>query len=552
MTETATEAGERMTRRLAIVLDLRLEGPAHFGGGEGDGTDAAVLVDATGVPFIPGSTLAGVLRSHLRWRLLPSGANPDEQKFVEDEVLARLFGRLVWRDKAGPSVGPGRAKEPEDEWAGSALTVEDAYPLGIDPTGAADGARPELELRDSVAIDAKTRTAREQAKFDHEVIVGGTTFRARLLLETRAEQAEFGPLQRAALNLLLDALEQGEVRLGARARSGFGGVKASGCVVRELDLQAWLNDADLDLVPAAGVQERAGLTPPGQPAPSEEQQRRIEQLLRPLYDLATLTVAFRLRGPLLIRSALDAKAPDAKVPDAKAPDAKAPDAVHLRSGGEPVVSGPTLRGVLRGAAQRVALTLSDRQRERNPSVAAGLAGRLVDDLFGPELKGMAEGKVKPRAGLIAVDEAVLQASLDYEQVRIRIDRFTGGVLGGFLFSERPAYPRDDEQPNFTLRLRVREWKAEHLGLVLQVIKDLWLGTLALGGGANVGRGTLEGRWARLELVSRGSEPDVLEWEAAADEQEAAAGHVRFTRGSVERFKKFEQALIERLGGERGE
>ena len=55
-----------MRTRVEITGTLRAEAPIHVGGGDrGALVDAPVLIDGAGRPLIPGTSLAGVLRSAL-------------------------------------------------------------------------------------------------------------------------------------------------------------------------------------------------------------------------------------------------------------------------------------------------------------------------------------------------------------------------------------------------------------------------------------------------------------------------------------------------------
>ena len=79
------------------------------------------------------------------------------------------------------------------------------------------------------------------------------------------------------------------------------------------------------------------------------------------------------------------------------------------------------------------------------------------------------------------------------------DRFTGGVID--LFGEKALWQSDSE-PVLTLRYTVwppqkGEARPGDLGLALLLLKDLWLGDVALGGDQSIGRGRLQGCAALL-------------------------------------------------------
>ncbi len=71
--------------------------------------------------------------------------------------------------------------------------------------------------------------------------------------------------------------------------------------------------------------------------------------------------------------------------------------------------------------------------------------------------------------------------------RIRLDRFTQGVVKGALFDEEPDY-----YGKARTRFELWEPKPGETGLLLLLLKDLLSGDLYVGGAAAVGRGAVKG------------------------------------------------------------
>jgi hypothetical protein len=92
---------------------------------------------------------------------------------------------------------------------------------------------------------------------------------------------------------------------------------------------------------------------------------------------------------------------------------------------------------------------------------------------------------------------------EYEHIqsRIRIDRFTGGVYPGALFDEQPILGQKTSQPHLELIFEIRKPENAFIGLLLQLLKDLWTEDLPLGGEAGIGRGRLTGLSANLQFIS---------------------------------------------------
>ena len=71
--------------------------------------------------------------------------------------------------------------------------------------------------------------------------------------------------------------------------------------------------------------------------------------------------------------------------------------------------------------------------------------------------------------------------------RNKVDRFTGGVAQGALFSESIS-----NQGVVDLAMEIKGYKNYEVGLVLLAVCELWYGLQPIGGTTSVGRGILEG------------------------------------------------------------
>ncbi len=162
--------------------------------------------------------------------------------------------------------------------------------------------------------------------------------------------------------------------------------------------------------------------------------------------------------------------------------------IHLRSrqanGGEPepILSGTSLGGALRARALKIANTLGPAK-----------AQSLVEEMFGKTDKA---SKVRVR------EDIVQNATTNFVQNRVSIDRFTGGARDTALFNEQPAFGGDDTL--VTLDVRLSGPEDYEIGLLLLLLKDLWTGDLPLGGESSVGRGRLKGKSAILTYRNGGS------------------------------------------------
>lgn len=290
-------------------------------------------------------------------------------------------------------------------------------------------AAAEQQTRPRVRIDPPTGAAADGGKFDVAHISAGSLLRFSLTW--------LGPRDRTdellTVEAMLAALNAGDIRLGAQKTTGFGRVSLS---VRkrvfdmadEKDRQAWLaNDM-------SGAGELA------LPA-------------APRKNTVTFTLSGRA-GNLLVKAA----APVSEDGRSYTP--------NISENGVCILPGSSIKGTVRGRAAAIAR-------------AAGLPEQTVEGLFGRGAKGSDNGL----AGHVIFQDVLLKSAVVGMQPRIRIDRFTGGVIRKGLFWEKPV------SGGVELCITAPE---EPVGcaLLLYALRDLGLGLYSLGGGSNIGHGYL--------------------------------------------------------------
>lgn len=454
-----------------------LKTAAHFGGGQGDGADLVLGRGADGSLLIPGSSLAGASRSYLAHYFIGSTAFGYLSALPFDEVALHKqeslnssgFDLTVLTTLFGAVGSDGEQ---------SALRFKDAYAINDEV---------KIEIRDGVAIDSRTGQVRHDltrekdkgdagSKYDLEVIPTQTTFKFEFELVLRVGD-DYTALK-SALNILLRAFEQGEIRLGAKTRRGLGCGTVKDWQILELDFS---NPAD--------VLNWLYRTKSTTSLEAFEQSRKL-----PIYKnqqvYFNLEADFALVSSVLVRSyrpSLYSQSKDV-------------DAIHLESGGRAILPGTSLAGVIRHRAERIAYTLTD-----DPKKAKG----LVEQLFGWVDRNT---KVQ-QASRLRIEEAYLNEELVSTaiQTRLSVDRFTGGAREGFLFEEEPLWATNSEQaiiqtPIWSLQCRLwlgilDQIEQAQIGLLLLVLKDMWTGDLTVGGQAGIGRGVMRGLKAELSLVN---------------------------------------------------
>ena len=488
MTNTTTTKPDAVVRRLYARGTWKLKSVAHFGSGEVGIADMSLLRDESNAPFIPATSIAGAARNFLARQRLPWHSHKDGIK-KEPKALKRLFG------------GAETANTVEDSDPMSALIIADAACIS-------DEVNP--SIRDGVRIDAKSGTAAEGAKFDVEVVERGTEF--ELNLECIIRHGDDNPELTRSFLALLYAFKQGDIRLGARTRRGYGRGKVESWEIRDLQMDnpehvmAWLRDDVWSQPPASKLSPSA--------LPSDQ---------RSYFRIAA---DFELRTSLLIRSS------------SGEPDD--PDMVHLHSNERPVVPGTSFAGAFRHRAALIANVLGWCKKDEDKDRVCEMFGPVHEQKRGKSQQGNEEVVPEENQGVDGEEETqqkdlwasrvwieeklVKNVETDQWQDRIAIDRFTGGVVDGALFNEKPVYPlRPDDyvaeksRTHIQLRLTLEEPDDAEIGLLLLTLRDFWHGHAALGGETSNGRGTLKGVNAKLRLkcpISSNAGP----WKFSHDER----------------------------------
>lgn len=243
---------ERFESRYELQAGVVTAAGLHIGvGGSLDvvSSDNPVARDARGLPFIPGSSFKGALRSAAE--ALLRGMSPGErrepwacdpldeaQRCVTaadvrdqaDETVTRLVTHGV--DEGGRACTACRLFG--SPWLSSRVRVQDLY--------LAEGERwpGRIELRDGVAIDRDTETVSGGRKYDYEVVPLETVFDLRLRVDN-TRRAELG-----ILFLGLREFETGGAHLGGHVSRGLGAVRLADPAIEVIEgadgLRAYLRN----------------------------------------------------------------------------------------------------------------------------------------------------------------------------------------------------------------------------------------------------------------------------------------------------------------------
>lgn len=512
-------------RQITVQVETRTG--LHVGSGYGDAvTDAFVRQDGEGRVVIPGTGLAGALRT-LATRLAPRLDLPSERATCkallprkEQEknkpcecVVCQLFGDVNPIDFRDPK------EQVEIKARAGRLWVYDAYPLEGVSTW----------IRDGVGIERAAGVAHRQGciKYDLEVLPPGTQFEVVLELEATHDPAERA-VQECLLAAVLAEWAAGRGVIGGRSSRGLGALQLRG--------EAPILFRSVDLSQAEGLWTYLSLDDPWTQAQEDPAwyQRRLNEVqaaggLAPegtIKSWVRLTAKAKATGPFLVNDPVSAA--DSSY-----------DHAPLLAGGDrekPLLAGSSIKGVLRSQAERIARTLAthwaweaekgDRGAQtdhflRHCPACSPVMGDKDDPLTscdtllrgeqldepGPVLRSVDEAQDEHlclacrlfgstrRGGRLRVEDAPLLGKPDYKpQDFLAIDRFTGGGADQFKFDALVLW-----RPTFDVSIWLENPTPWELGWLLLVLRDVQDGWVTFGFGAAKGFGQLKAEQWQVEI-----------------------------------------------------
>lgn len=473
--ETQSPRGIRFS--VARVV-LQMETPFAIGTGRGDGeVDAVFVTDANGLPCIPGTSLAGVLRHAIIARHGAAAADEvfgfQRRREGRASALEVSFGQAHGADdRPAPFVGANLETD----------TVLRALRAGV--------------IRDRVRIDARG-VADGRGKFDVRLVPAGARFTVEITLHAGSHGFDLATL----------IAELPRLRLGRATRSGHGRLSVVRYQMADFDLS---NPADVDRFRKlpVGLHEPVTEQVLGKPGTVEAAANGT----RVTYELALEPNDHWMFGngrPIRdahkrTRSGGDATTmePVGRVPVAE-------DRIEWTGGkglikaDQHYIPGSSIKGILR---HRVAFHV---RRLGGLWATSETAKELNDATDLPEIKWLFghtkddadDGEPAGGPGRVFVDDVLIplnqpNSPKDGLFDHVSLDRFTQGPMNGLLFSEAPFFkgkfvariefepPRAGDGDAAVHQRAIRSFRL--------ALGDLLEGRLALGAGANRGFGFAKG------------------------------------------------------------
>lgn len=452
--------------RIITRITLELEGPCRIGTGDDTAeSDMPFVVDASGLPALPGSSLAGLLRAKLRER---DGLEETE----------RWFGASRTSDNPEASrvcVSWAHVHDEKDCPVDGRLHPEDRSDfLQKIAVG---------EVRDHVRIDHRG-TADDGGKFDRQLLYAGTRFSFEL--EIRAEEKKRDDAE-AMRDELLALLHGPSTRLGSGKHSGFGAFRVVRAKGRVFDLRDG-NDFTAYTETSPALDEEPDFPPLEIPGRDD-----VETELAIINVELTPETFFLVGGGDVIEGADD---PDgAKIAPVKT------RRINWYTGRGTFydsemdyLPATSIKGAL---SHRVAFHANRLMKnfatgEKKLTEYSGENNPVIQSLFGFCRDEAVEDEANSGVGRVVIDDVALKDRGRKKMIHISTDPFTGGVRHGFLFTEE-AFNPGGSPIEFTIAVeqpqRLSNLERQALKFTLE---DLTSGRLALGSGAGRGNGRFQG------------------------------------------------------------
>lgn len=436
--------------------------PLAVGTGKGSDilTDAPVAKDVNGLPYIPATSIAGVLRHAMG--------------YVDNKTDGNPFGYIDGADN-------------DDSGHGSDIIFTDAVMVGKDGK-ALDGiqnidwddefyrAFQDLPIRQHVRINDKG-TAENNGKFDNEVVYKGTRFVFEI--ELVSDNDNDNHIEKA-----IEHLRYCTLRIGGGTRKGYGRLNVVKCQQASLNL-AKPEDLEKYLKKSSSLAEEwAGFT-------EISETESLDDSKWTHYQLKLKPLDFFMFGSGMG----DSDADNVYVSELVVSQGESID-----NNKRVLIPGSSVKGAI---AHRTAYHYNKIKKrfagEQKPEDITGCNNEAVAAIFGKAdgdkftrgrilIDDIIKGQVKAEADADAGEKATPTAKTFFHN---KIYQFTGGTMDGALFQEKVIYDKDAEY-TFDIYVETDALKDEVVNAFEQSLRDICTGLLPLGGITNRGNGIFTG------------------------------------------------------------
>jgi len=301
---------EKVAGKIVLKGQIKTLSPLHIGSGADEISDMDILRDEDGIPFIPATAFVGVLNHSLNI------SETDKER--HKDALRRFWG-----------FSEGK-KGHQSMFRCSDLLLSKDY-------------SPEITIRDGVKIDCKTGRAKDQGKYDYEILERERKFDLKAEFSYKASDKAFKAFVEKMVSTICVMLKSGKIQIGAKTNSGLGEI-----VLIEEQTKIYQFDfsdkSDVFYWLTRRFHQKAPLS-----------QKMLGEPFEIIHNSFSIMADLQLKNSLIVRSYSD--------------DPKMPDATHTKSLKDWILSGTSLKGAIRARAKRIVNTLGKKEA-------------IIEDLFG--------------------------------------------------------------------------------------------------------------------------------------------------------------------------
>jgi CRISPR/Cas system CSM-associated protein Csm3 (group 7 of RAMP superfamily) len=479
-----------MSRYIHLArIVLEAQSPLSIGSGQADAKYDVLLVrDVNGLPMLPATAIAGVLRDVLM-----------QEERLRDDVeelmgAARAKGKGSLREKSRLSI-TSALLHASDNQAVDGLLLRSAIKLDEDPVLRMCASVQPIK-RDHVKLDVR-HVASDTGKYDRGAVPRGARFTFDLVLRTQSPNA-------VHWDTILDAIQLRGLVLGGAVRRGYGQLSAVSVRSMSVDLAS-----DNGVALSGKWPRRLDHSLPTEAKPREPSRTEAAR--------DVITVRLEPEDFWRIGGGKAQKLDNADTKDMPVHAAPYRETKITWANGKGVIAdsevivvpGSSIKGALRHRTVFHTNRLSGQFAAVDGSMPEGAqqAPQAVDLLFGYVADAAQDVKTRPSsaspamAGLVAVADAVIDADQSLGVLQHNgIDRLAGGVREGILFSEQLVF-----KGKFDVRIRLlaaREGTEMARKAFAAALNDLVSGRLAIGAASAKGHGYMSGRVLEPDVLAR--------------------------------------------------
>ena len=437
--------------RYELTIPVELTSELHIGGvdavpdRDGEGTVIRFCRNGLGEPTIPGRSIRGAVRAacDIARQTMEDAGHPTTQDggaFSKENWISLWGDDTDYTGKSANDRGlPSDASLPIRK---SALTF---HAVSFPEYKDSDSGESPLPRRHGVGIDRTTGAASDGALYEHEFLPRGTKLDIRITAEGRddetmgRDQSEGipGPASsesvKKLLEVIVDVLTSGAVCLGGRTGSGQGTIQV---IEPKLRRTGKTTDAGALTAPADVLDALIGEDEEGTPIPLELGGWSLQEPARIRITWWSPTGIFVAEDEKLTKQRKTAKEDENKE---KGINEEVHEVIYpLRDPSvawdeaQLLIPGTSIRGALRSRASRIARTVLAAKDELSTFTSHDLHEQIAAE---PNLVRYMFGSTKYRGALTIHDCLSTDPGKCIEVTHNAIDRWTGGVIDGGLFTE---------------------------------------------------------------------------------------------------------------------